>query len=293
MTRTSISVVVSAYNPVYLDETLRSIAGQDIPGLDIVVVDDGSDPRVTVPAQLGVPVHIVRNEVSSERAQARNAGLHAAQGDWVMVVDHDDLVAEGALRQMLDAALTTGSDAVFARTSRAGTEVRAPFVPTGDSRSRRHTRAPKRLRWWDVFCSSDDFGMVLAKTGIARDIGFSPEFVPADDYLYAIEVAAAAHAVRVECIAGAWRQHPQQSTQTAEEAIMDAADRVRHKVISSRAPRGSSVERCRPTPHCIPMPTGRGRPATARRSGARSCGPQSVGLRCWSRRWAGALWEPR
>jgi glycosyltransferase involved in cell wall biosynthesis len=233
LTQPSVSVVVAAHNPEYLGETLRSIAGQNLAHLDVVLVDDGSEPRLSAPRGLPFPVRIVRHEVPLERAVARNTGLREAQGDWVMVLDHDDLLAQGAIPRMLAVAETTGCDAVFARTSRIVAEASAPFVARGSRR-----RRPRPIRWWQVFCSSDHFGMVLAKAELARRVGFAAEFVPADDYLYAIALAATTEAVRVEFIVGGWRQHPRQTTQLAGDSIASAVTSVRHHVMASYAPRG-------------------------------------------------------
>jgi glycosyltransferase involved in cell wall biosynthesis len=240
MSSPSVSVVVAAHNPVHLHETLRSIADQDLDTLDIVVVDDGSEPPIDVTGDVSTPIRVIRHETPQERAAARMTGLLAATGDWVMVVDHDDLLAIGSINVLLDVAVATRCDAVFGREVKVEADARAPFLP----------RAPRRLRtrparWWDVFCSSDHFGMVLAKTATARDIGFSADFVPADDYLYAIELCAKARAVRVDQTVRAWRQHRDQTTQTSQEAVQAAVDRVRRHVLSEYSPRGIVGRRVR------------------------------------------------
>jgi glycosyltransferase involved in cell wall biosynthesis len=234
VTSPSVTIVVAAHNPTHLDEMLRSIASQGLPELDVILVDDGSEPPLRVAEDLALPVRVVRRDVAGERAEARNAGLREARGDWVMVVDHDDLLAQGAISRMLEVAEASGSGAVFARMSRVGAHESAPYV----QRWRGHPRA-RPIPWWQVFCSSDHLGMILARTDIACQVGYAAEFVPADDYFYAIGVAAATDAVRVARIVGAWRMHPQQTTQVAADSIPPAVRDVRAHVLSAYAPSGT------------------------------------------------------
>lgn len=234
----SVSVVVTAHDPVYLEETLRSIAGQDVPGLDIVVVDDGSEPRLQIPQDIAVPVVVICNDTPLERAEARNAGLRMARGEWVMVIDHDDLLAQGALSQMLAVAEESGCGVVFGRSFPVPADSCAPFVPR---QARRRSIRP--VRWWQVLCSSDHFGMALVRTEVARRVGFAAEFVPADDYLYVVGLAADTSAVRVDYVVGGWRQHPGQTSARAGDDIASAAARVRRHVIEMYAPKGMVLRR--------------------------------------------------
>lgn len=101
-----ISVVVPAYNAVpTLDETMRSVLRQTHADLEVIVVDDGSkdatrqmaddfaarDPRVRVISKANGGV-----------AAARNTGIDAARGDYVALLDADDLWHPDKLRLQLD-----------------------------------------------------------------------------------------------------------------------------------------------------------------------------------------------
>ena len=95
----SISVVVPCYNAErWIASTLRSVLAQDWPGLEIIVVDDGScDGSATVVAREFPQVTLVR-QPNAGVAAARNCGIERARGDWVAFVDADDIWLPGKLR---------------------------------------------------------------------------------------------------------------------------------------------------------------------------------------------------
>jgi glycosyltransferase involved in cell wall biosynthesis len=88
-TRPLISVIIPCYNQGrYLAEAIESAASCDYP-TQIIVVDDGSTDDTSALA-MGLPsVTLVRQE-NSGLAAARNAGLGAAIGEFVVFLDADD-----------------------------------------------------------------------------------------------------------------------------------------------------------------------------------------------------------
>ena len=84
----------------YLAEALGSIAAQ---GMDVetIVVDDGStDDTVEIARSFGCKV--ISHPVSVGQVVAKNTGLEAATGAFVMFLDHDDRIRDGALRKMYE-----------------------------------------------------------------------------------------------------------------------------------------------------------------------------------------------
>jgi glycosyltransferase involved in cell wall biosynthesis len=100
----SVSVVVTTYQHAhYLGDALGSVVSQPVPGLEIVVVDDGSTDRPELVAARFPGVRLVRQENRGLSA-ARNAGLAHCTGDYVVFLDADDLLVAGGLRAGLAAA---------------------------------------------------------------------------------------------------------------------------------------------------------------------------------------------
>jgi GT2 family glycosyltransferase len=85
----SMSVVVCAHNAApTLDECLRHTSALDYPGLEVIVVDDGSTDDTTAIASRYPDVDLIRIPHSGLSA-ARNEGLRSAQGEIVAYLDAD------------------------------------------------------------------------------------------------------------------------------------------------------------------------------------------------------------
>lgn len=104
--RPTVSVVIPVYNGTrFLPGAVRSILAQDWPGLDIVVVDDGSEEDVAATvAALPVPVRLFRQD-NAGPAAARNRGIREARGELIAFLDVDDEWPPGNLQHMAEALL--------------------------------------------------------------------------------------------------------------------------------------------------------------------------------------------
>lgn len=93
------SVVIPLYNKAaYIEEALRSVAGQTLPALEIIVVDDGStDDGAAIVLGLNLPGVWLLRQRNRGVAAARNAGIKAARGDYVCFLDADDCYRPGYL----------------------------------------------------------------------------------------------------------------------------------------------------------------------------------------------------
>jgi glycosyltransferase involved in cell wall biosynthesis len=101
-----VTVVIPTLNrhELLAAHALPSALGQEDVSFDIVVVDDGSTtPVAEVPG-----VRVIRHERSRGIAAARNAGILAAEGEWVAFLDDDDLWAPRYLNAVLDTAGDAG-----------------------------------------------------------------------------------------------------------------------------------------------------------------------------------------
>lgn len=107
MTGTStpiLSVLVPTYNyGAFVAEALRSVLEQREPGIEIVVVDDGSTDDT--PARMRefsahAAVRYVR-QVNAGPSAARNHAMSLARGRYLMFLDADDLLYDGCLRTTL------------------------------------------------------------------------------------------------------------------------------------------------------------------------------------------------
>ncbi|MFV0136031.1 CDP-glycerol glycerophosphotransferase family protein [Streptomyces sp. HMX87] len=97
-----LSLVVPVYKVQgYLPECLDSVLGQDYTDFEIVAVDDcspdGSGAILDEYAQRDTRIHVIHLTENVGLGRARNAGLEKAQGEYVLFLDSDDTLSEGAL----------------------------------------------------------------------------------------------------------------------------------------------------------------------------------------------------
>jgi len=92
MTAPTFSVIIAAYDAeTTIGEALDSVFAQTLPPLEIVVVDDGSTDRTAdVVARNGDQVRLIRQE-NRGPAAARNVAVRQAVGDFVAILDADDV----------------------------------------------------------------------------------------------------------------------------------------------------------------------------------------------------------
>ncbi|HEV8539692.1 MAG TPA: glycosyltransferase family A protein [Nitrospiraceae bacterium] len=88
----SVSVVIPLYNAVeVIAETIRSVLAQTWLDREILVIDDGStDGSTDVVATFGDRVRYYRFD-NAGVAKSRNRGIALSQGQYVALMDHDDL----------------------------------------------------------------------------------------------------------------------------------------------------------------------------------------------------------
>lgn len=115
----TISLVVPGYNvQSFIADCLEHILPQMQPWHELVMVDDGSTdatPELVRQAQADHPqLHIrLHRQANAGISQARNAGVHAARGDYIAFVDSDDRLLPGSLAA-LDAVIASDAPDVIA-----------------------------------------------------------------------------------------------------------------------------------------------------------------------------------
>lgn len=99
-----ISVIVPIYNVgAYLEECVESIRCQTYNNLDIILVDDGSDDgseKQCDEYRLKDNRIKVIHKKNGGLSDARNVGLLAADGDYVMFIDSDDLIVPKMIEKL-------------------------------------------------------------------------------------------------------------------------------------------------------------------------------------------------
>lgn len=196
------SVVVPAYNALgTVEATIRSVLGQTMDDLELVVIDDGStDGSAELAEELAAGdsrMHVFR-QANGGTAAARNAGIARATGEFVSFLDNDDLWMPRYLELMttaLDSAPEAGLSYTDAwilddETKRIRTRTVMDFFPTVPARA----SVPTLLR---TMLSSN---FIMSSVTVRRDVleqlgGFDPTISGVDDYDLWLRILISGHSV--------------------------------------------------------------------------------------------------
>jgi len=100
-----VSVIIPCYNQGhYLMDAIMSVFEQTHGSFEIIVVDDGStDPStVSLLNTLNLPATTIIRQANVGLPGARNAGIRAAQGEYVVALDADDELAPSYISELLE-----------------------------------------------------------------------------------------------------------------------------------------------------------------------------------------------
>lgn len=172
MPQAPITVVIPTYNRLrYLREAVGSVQSQT-GDIELIVVDDLSDDGTR--EWLGeLATHGVRTILlteRSERSAARNKALEAANGDFILFLDDDDLLAPRALGR-LENALRSEPNAV------AAVGAALYFDESGQTKRLAHPKRPALLdvRMEVMFGWPAHPGSTLWRTELLKQVGGWPE----------------------------------------------------------------------------------------------------------------------
>ena len=113
----TVSVIIPVYKVErYLDACVESVIGQTYTDLEILLVDDGSPDRCPeicdAWAEKDPRIHVIHRENGGLSA-ARNTGIKAASGEFLIFTDSDDRMEPDAVRRAVEAQRQYDADLVL------------------------------------------------------------------------------------------------------------------------------------------------------------------------------------
>lgn len=111
------SVIIPAHNEAdHIARAIESVQNQTESDLEIIVIDDGStDDTANVVLQMAEQdrrIRMLSRAVNGGQATARNVGFDHANGEWIALLDADDMFERTRLGLLLDIGMATNADMV-------------------------------------------------------------------------------------------------------------------------------------------------------------------------------------
>jgi glycosyltransferase involved in cell wall biosynthesis len=141
MTYPFFSVVIPTYNRAgFIVKTLRSVLAQTYAHREVIVVDNCSTDNTAEllePFARAGQIRFIQHERNYERSRSRNTGMSAAQGDFLTLLDSDDLMYPTCLEDAARFALDNPSVKLFQSLAEVVDEsgevvYRMPYPPLRD-----------------------------------------------------------------------------------------------------------------------------------------------------------------
>lgn len=219
---------VTAFIPAYNRErfiaaAVRSVLEQRYTDFELLVVDDGSTDRTAdIVAGFDDPrVRLERNAANQGIPYTRNRGLELARGEYLAILDSDDLMLPQRLaaqvafldRHPQHAAVGSWSRMVDAGgAALAGTKRQ----PVGDAEVRSHL----------LFRCCLNNRTVTARTAVLREFGYRAEFPRCQDYDLLVRVAEGHRLANLPRVLVLGRRHPGQYTGGTEALGRERKQRI-------------------------------------------------------------------
>lgn len=231
-----VSVVIPAYNlESMIGAAVGSLAAQSFRDFEIIVVDDCSNDATFERARdaldaSGVEHRLMRHDRNKGVSAARNTGLMAARGEYVIFFDGDDLAEHDFISRLYGSVSENGGDAAFCgyktRDAANGKEKLYPSM-SGTPLMTQDELLRRRLlnRITALFCSAIYRREFLLENGIrlteGRTAGEDVEFVTK-------VIAAGAKVSFVKDCLYIYLQHENMGTRKSESSREKMITRYKH-----------------------------------------------------------------
>jgi len=227
-------LIVPVFNtdPDFLHYCVASIIDQELSEWEAILVDDASTRLETLNAlaladRADPRIRVVRHEANGGIVRASNTALAVANGEWLVLVDHDDALEPSALLEIQNAILSDELvDYVYTNEFH--------LQPDGTTiEFKKPDWSPERLRSQMYTCH-----ISAVRRSLSESVGgFRDGFDGAQDYDYILRVTERARRVRhIRKPLYYWRVNPasfsqvgetrNQSFEAGRRAVQDHCDRL-------------------------------------------------------------------
>ena len=189
-----ISVIIPTYGePSFLKDTIKSVLAQTIKSWELIIVDDnnpGTEARrkteqlVNEFISLDRRIKYIKHEYNKNGAVARNTGFAVAKGEYIALLDSDDLYLPNRLQKCYELMHNASGDIAGVYTGcefRRGGKVYSTYSGVRSGRFLKETLACKFM-----FCTGSN--IFVRKSVIDELNGFDPAFLRQQDYEFLVRL---------------------------------------------------------------------------------------------------------
>ena len=197
-----VSVIMPVYNAErFVDKAIRSVLEQTYQNLELILIDDGSTDGsrqiIQAYADKDPRVRILTNEGNQGVAQTRNHGIRAAAGEYIALLDSDDVWKRAKLEQQVHLMQTQDADLCYGSVD---------FTDENDRKIKTFTVPPatnyKELLTRCYFICST----VVARASVLKEHPFCTGYYHEDYLLWTELLSGNARAVGVTDVVAEYRQ---------------------------------------------------------------------------------------
>lgn len=198
-----VSIVVPLYNtPMkFYRQMIDCVMAQQYVNWQLCLADgssDGVDRQSCLPQD--ERIRYTRLTENLGISGNTNAAISLADGEWIALMDHDDIIEPSALAEMMERAIRTGADMIYSDEDKVSLDLKHYYEPHFKS-----DYNPDLLRSNNYICH-----LLLFKRSLLLQVGgFRSEFDGAQDYDFILRLCETAENIQhLPRMLYHWRMHP-------------------------------------------------------------------------------------
>ncbi|WP_234264216.1 glycosyltransferase family 2 protein [Hydrogenophaga sp. NFH-34] len=235
---TTVSVVIATYNRArYLTESVRSVLEQTLAPVEVLIADDASTDNTADVVQRLMDsdsrVRLIRLPVNAGPSAARNTALQQAQGEFIAILDSDDICLPMRLEHQSRYMQSTGTDLCGSWFEEFG---------HGTPRAVRWPHAEDALRAAMLFQNTICHPTMMVRRKVFDRYVYKPELRLAEDYDLVARAMAEFRIANVPEVLTRYRRHANQATMSQRMDMEEVTRRIRLEALQAQGIEASPDE---------------------------------------------------
>ena len=188
-----VSVIMAAYNAEqYIEDAIRSVLNQTLPDFELIVINDGSkDQTLNAIKSISDERIVIINQDNSGAASARNSGLRSSKGEYIAILDADDVALPDRLKKQVDFLDASPEYGIVGSNARV-IDKDGVFV----------TNTNQALDWESIRlqlpASPFIHSTVMFRSSLIRTIGLYPDITTSEDALFFLKISKVSKMINLQ-----------------------------------------------------------------------------------------------